>query len=153
MINKCLPSRLYSLLGRDAFGNLRVDEMDADVAPSDHFSVVLEAISYNNDDDGSTTLGGVYGAAGSGGTVVTGKLEFDAENGVFLVEYVPFVAGTHLLNVTFQVTCEVELSISIFSLGVVLLFFVIFTPPLSHTTHVLLFVLETILAFPMSQST
>lgn len=93
---------------RDAFGNLRVDEMDADVAPSDHFSVVLEAISYDYDEDGSTTLGGVYGATGSGGTVVTGKLEFDAENGVFLVEYVPFVAGTHLLNVTFQVNCEVK---------------------------------------------
>lgn len=86
-----------------------MDEIDADVAPSDHFSVVLEAVSYD-DDDGSTTLGGVYGAAGSGGTVVTGKLEFDAENGVFLVEYVPFVAGTHLLNVTFQVNCDIKLS-------------------------------------------
>ncbi|CAM9146088.1 unnamed protein product, partial [Ectocarpus sp. 8 AP-2014] len=96
-----LPST-FTIVPRDAFGNLRVDEMDADVAPSDHFSVVLEAISYDYDEYGSATLGGVYGAAGSGGTVVTGKLEFDAENGVFLVEYVPFVAGTHLLNVTFQ---------------------------------------------------
>ncbi|CAM9996213.1 unnamed protein product, partial [Ectocarpus sp. 12 AP-2014] len=96
-----LPST-FTIVPRDAFGNLRVDEMDADVAPSDHFSVVLEAITYDYVEDGSTTLGGVHGAAGSGGTVVTGNLEFDAENGVFLVEYVPFVAGTHLLNVTFQ---------------------------------------------------
>lgn len=87
---------------RDAFGNLRVDESDSDVAISDHFSVVLEAIDDANS-DGDTALDGVYGAAGSGGTVVTGTLEFDAENGVFLAEYVPFVAGTHLLNITFQV--------------------------------------------------
>lgn len=83
---------------RDTFGNLRVDETDADLAASDRFTVVLEAI----DNGDGTTLGGVYGAAGSGGAVVTGKLEFDAERGVFLAEYVPFVAGTHLLNVTFQ---------------------------------------------------
>lgn len=86
-------------LKRDAFGNLRVDETDADLAASDRFSVVLEAV----DDDGDgTTLDGVYGAAGSGGAVVTGSLEFDAETGVFVAEYVPFMAGTHLLSVTFQ---------------------------------------------------
>lgn len=72
------------------------------MASSDHFSVVLEAIDDANS-DGDSTLDGVYGAAGSGGTVVTGTLEFDAESGMFLAEYVPFVAGTHLLNVTFQV--------------------------------------------------
>lgn len=89
---------------RDAFGNLRVDETDPDVPSSDRFSVVLEAIDYDTSfaNDGET-LNGVYGAAGSGGRVVSGTLEFLAEGGVFRVEYVPFVAGTHLLNVTFQV--------------------------------------------------
>lgn len=72
------------------------------MAISDHFSVVLEAIDEANSDE-NTVLDGVYGAAGSGGRVVMGTLEFDAESGVFSAEYVPFVAGTHLLNVTFQV--------------------------------------------------
>lgn len=58
-----------------------------------------------NDDD-EPTLGGVYGAAGNGGKVVTASLEFsedeDRPNG-FLATYVPFIAGTHLLNVTYKV--------------------------------------------------
>lgn len=97
-----IPSR--SRNARDAFGNLRLDETDADVPSSDHFSVVLEAIDYDTNyaNDGET-LGGAYGAVGSGGRVVSGTLEFLEEGGVFMVEYVPFVAGTHLLNVTFQV--------------------------------------------------
>lgn len=98
------PRALNFKNARDAFGNLRLDETDPDVPSSDRFSVVLEAIDYDtsfvNDGD---TLDGVYGAAGSGGRVVSGTLEFLAEGGVFMVEYVPFVAGTHLLNVTFQV--------------------------------------------------
>lgn len=81
-----------------------MDESDSDVAVADRFSVVLEAIDNDANSDSDTALDGVYGSTGSGGTVVTGTLEFDAENGVFLAEYVPFVAGTHLLNVTFQVT-------------------------------------------------
>lgn len=96
-----------SHVDRDAFGNLRHDEEDSDLASSDRFTVVLEAIDYDYDYDNGNgddaTLGGVYGSAGSGGTVVTGKLEFDSESGVFVSEYVPFVAGTHLLNVTLQV--------------------------------------------------
>lgn len=69
------------------------------MAESDLFSVVLEAVDYDNDD----TLGGVHGSAGSGGKVVTGTVELVREEGVLAAEYVPFVAGTHLLNVTFQV--------------------------------------------------
>ena len=68
------------------------------------FSVVLEAVDYDYDtgsDDG--VLRGVYGAAGSGGKVVTGTLEYVPEDGVFAAEYTPFVAGTHRLSVTFQV--------------------------------------------------
>ena len=91
------------LSDRDAFGNLRVDERDADVPASDRFSVVLEATETDDNGEG-TTMDGVYGSAGNGGAVVTGKLTFDEESGMFLVEYVPFVAGTHLLSVTFQVT-------------------------------------------------
>lgn len=69
------------------------------MAESDLFSVVLEAIEYDTGD----TLGGVYGSAGSGGKVVTGSVELLLEQGVLSAEYMPFVAGTHLLNVTFQV--------------------------------------------------
>lgn len=77
-----------------------MDETDQDVPASDRFSVVLGAVDY---DSGNGILGGVYGAAGSGGKVVTGTLEFIPEYGVFIAEYLPFMAGTHLLNVTFQV--------------------------------------------------
>eukprot|EP00752_Nemacystus_decipiens_P001537 g1506.t1 len=90
-----VPSAL-TIVPRDAFGNLRADEPDTDLAASDLFSVVLEAVDSTNAD--GATLDGVYGAAGSGGAVVTGSLEFDAESGVFFAEYVPFVAGTHLLS-------------------------------------------------------
>eukprot|EP00903_Cladosiphon_okamuranus_P013586 g12653.t2 len=79
-----LPSKL-TILPRDAFGNLRVDETDINLAASDRFSVVLEAI--DTDSDVGTTLGGVYGAAGSGGAVVTGSVEFGAGGGLFLAEY------------------------------------------------------------------
>lgn len=77
-----------------------MDETDQDVPVSDLFSVVLGAVDYDTDND---ILGGVYGAAGSGGKVVTGTLEFIPEYGVFIAEYRPFMAGTHLLNVTFRV--------------------------------------------------
>lgn len=60
---------------------------------------MLEAVDY----DGEETLDGVYGSAGSGGKVVAGTLVFVPEEGVFSAEYTPFVAGTHRLNVTFQV--------------------------------------------------
>ncbi|CAM9128397.1 unnamed protein product, partial [Laminaria digitata] len=94
-----LPSTL-TIQPRDAFGNLRIDETDTDVAESEsgRFLVVLEAVDYDSGD----TLGGVHGSAGSGGKVVTGTVELVLEEGVLVAEYVPFVAGTHLLNVTFQ---------------------------------------------------
>lgn len=91
---------MYCTSPRDEFGNLRVDETDQDVPASDRFSVVLEAVDYDTDND---ILGGVYGSAGSGGKVVTGTMEFLPEYGVLIAEYLPFMAGTHLLNVTFQV--------------------------------------------------
>lgn len=82
--------------------------MDPDVVKLAHFSAVLEAVDYddNSGSDGEDNLGGVYGAAGSGGRVVAASLEVveePDESGVFLATYVPFVAGTHLLNVTYQV--------------------------------------------------
>lgn len=61
--------------------------------------MVLEAVDSG---DGTAAVDAFYGAAGSGGAVVTGSLEFDAKGGVFVAEYVPFVAGTHLLSITFQ---------------------------------------------------
>lgn len=73
------------------------------MAASDRFSVVLEATETGDGDGDDTTLDGVHGAAGNGGAVVTGSIEFDSASGVFVAEYVPFVAGTHLLSVTFQV--------------------------------------------------
>lgn len=93
---------------RDEFGNLRIDETDPDVTKSAHFSAVLEAVDYddNSGSDGEHTLGGVYGAAGTGGRVVTASLDIVQEvdeSEVFLATYVPFVAGTHSLNVTYQV--------------------------------------------------
>lgn len=65
---------------------------------------MLEAV--DNDNGDGATLDGVYGSAGSGGAVVTGSLEYDAESGVFFVEYVPFVAGTHLLSVTHEASAS-----------------------------------------------
>lgn len=82
-----------------------MDDTDEDVGPSDRFSVVLEAMDY---DVGGYNLDGVYRAAGSGGKVVTGTLEFISDEGIFTAEYVPFVAGTHRLNVTFQVRKRAE---------------------------------------------
>ncbi len=79
------------------------------MAASDRFSVVLEATEAGDGGGDDITLDGVYGAAGSGGAVVTGTIEFDAAGGVFMAEYVPFVAGTHLLSVTFQVMYAVPM--------------------------------------------
>lgn len=68
------------------------------MASSDHFSVVLESVNYYSD----KTLGGFYGAAGAKGKVVTGSLEFVSKEGIYAVDYLPFLAGEHRLNVTFQ---------------------------------------------------
>lgn len=88
-----------------------MDDKYPDVVQSDRFSALLEAMDYDSDDITSGEessseggrLGGVFGAAGSGGRVVTATVEYLEREGVFVAEYVPFVAGIHRLNVTFQV--------------------------------------------------